>query len=167
MANKKQTKSPKMVGYIQALKNFWHGYTDFSGTSTRAEYWWVVLTGLIAMSACGFVAGMLSVFSAIFSFIWIGVVGICGVLLVLPAIALKVRRIHDVGMSAWVYYAPFLIVAAIQLLGFIMLLGFELERAGAIVYTIGDILSYGVSGLGLVLTLLPSKIKDNKYRTKK
>lgn len=32
---------------INAYKNFFKGYVDFSGRSTRAEYWWIYLTNLI------------------------------------------------------------------------------------------------------------------------
>ena len=28
---------------IQAYKNFWKNYLNFSGRSTRSDYWWVVL----------------------------------------------------------------------------------------------------------------------------
>ena len=32
---------------INAYKNFFKGYVDFSGRSTRAEYWWIYLTNLV------------------------------------------------------------------------------------------------------------------------
>ena len=32
---------------INAYKNFFKGYVDFSGRSTRSEYWWIYLTNLI------------------------------------------------------------------------------------------------------------------------
>ena len=32
---------------INAIKNFFKGYVDFSGRSTRADYWWIWLVNLI------------------------------------------------------------------------------------------------------------------------
>ena len=32
---------------INAYKNFFKGYVDFAGRSTRSEYWWVWLTKLL------------------------------------------------------------------------------------------------------------------------
>ena len=32
-----------MVTMWQAFKNFWRGYVNFTGQSTRAEYWWMAL----------------------------------------------------------------------------------------------------------------------------
>lgn len=32
---------------INAYKNFLIGYVDFSGRSTRSEYWWIYLTNFI------------------------------------------------------------------------------------------------------------------------
>lgn len=32
---------------INAIKNFFKGYVDFSGRSTRADYWWIWLANII------------------------------------------------------------------------------------------------------------------------
>ena len=32
---------------INAIKNFFKGYVDFSGRSSRADYWWIWLANII------------------------------------------------------------------------------------------------------------------------
>ena len=32
---------------IDAIKNFFKGYVDFSGRSTRPDYWWIWLANII------------------------------------------------------------------------------------------------------------------------
>lgn len=32
---------------IDAIKNFFKGYVDFSGRSTRPDYWWIGLANII------------------------------------------------------------------------------------------------------------------------
>ena len=34
---------------IDAYKKFWKGYVDFTGRSTRSEYWWPVLCHILVM----------------------------------------------------------------------------------------------------------------------
>ena len=34
---------------INAYKSFFKGYVDFTGRSTRSEYWWVWLTNIILL----------------------------------------------------------------------------------------------------------------------
>src|SRR5215212_9536368 len=69
-------------------------YAQFSGRSTRAEYWWFtlayVVTGFLVDAidmAIGSEAGVLG---------WIYSVG-----LMVPMIAVTVRRLHDIDRSGW------------------------------------------------------------------
>ena len=32
---------------FNAYKNFWKGYVNFTGRSTRSEYWWIYFTNLL------------------------------------------------------------------------------------------------------------------------
>ena len=85
-------------------------WKDFSGRSTRAEFWWfyalVLLSPIISIvvSLTSSLAlwsidqpklGQLSVF---FSFAYL--------LLIPPMIAVSVRRMHDVGKSGWFNLVP-------------------------------------------------------------
>jgi len=93
-------------------------YTDFSGRSRRKEYWMFVLGVIIVALVIGFVEGLLGIDGMVG-----GAYGPLSLLLVLgviiPGIAVQVRRFHDQGKSGW-----FVLLGLIPLVGGIILLVF-------------------------------------------
>lgn len=87
---------------INAYKNFFKGYVDFTGRSTRSEYWWIWLTNMILL---------VPFYSAYFkalanprneaALVALGGIAIIymifGLALILPMLALTVRRLRDAG----------------------------------------------------------------------
>ncbi|UOQ51248.1 DUF805 domain-containing protein [Hymenobacter cellulosivorans] len=80
--------------FINALKNH---YADFNGRARRAEYWYFMLFNIIVSFVLGFVAGMLKMpwLASLFS-----------LAVLIPGIAVAVRRMHDVGKSGWYLLIP-------------------------------------------------------------
>ena len=87
---------------INAYKNFFKGYVDFTGRSTRSEYWWIWLTNILLL-----IPLYSAYFNAIFSegsegaFLALSGLAIIymifGLALILPMLALTVRRLRDAG----------------------------------------------------------------------
>ena len=80
--------------YLKALKN----YVDFNGRARRSEYWSFVLFNLIisvALFAISFVIRT--------NFLY----NIYSIAVLLPGIAVSIRRMHDVGKSGWFALIPF------------------------------------------------------------
>jgi uncharacterized membrane protein YhaH (DUF805 family) len=96
-----------MEWYIQAIKK----YADFSGRARRKEYWMFFLFNFIFAIVIAFVEAL------------IGSPGVIGMIyslaLLIPGIAVSVRRLHDTGRSGW-----WLLVGLIPLVGAIVLLVF-------------------------------------------
>ena len=81
-------KGPEPVDFVKSIKLFFLYALNFKGRSSRSEYWWGFLFNFLAGLACNvipIVGGLLSV------------------ALLVPGIALAVRRIHDIGKSGWYY----------------------------------------------------------------
>jgi uncharacterized membrane protein YhaH (DUF805 family) len=103
-----------MKWYFQVLKK----YAKFEGRARRAEYWSFVFLNVVIECAAAFVAAVLGIVgSSILSgpgdhVMETGeVVGILvGILynlfVVIPSIAVAVRRMHDTGRSGWWLWAP-------------------------------------------------------------
>ena len=74
-------------------------YTDFSGRSRRSEYWFFQLFAALAYLV--WLVGLVVLGVSALRLIWslIGVVVFVG--LIVPAIAVFVRRLHDTGRSGW------------------------------------------------------------------
>ena len=79
--------------YIKVLKN----YATFGGRARRAEYWWFFLINMIISFVVGFVGGLIK----------LPIIGtIYSLAVLLPSIAVGVRRMHDVGKSGWYLLIP-------------------------------------------------------------
>ena len=46
---------------VEAYKRFLRNYTNFSGRSTRSDYWYVVLANLLISFVIGFIGGLLGI----------------------------------------------------------------------------------------------------------
>ncbi|RYH07284.1 DUF805 domain-containing protein [Tropicimonas sp. IMCC6043] len=84
-------------------------YVDFSGRARRSEYWWFVLFVFIG--------------NIIFGIIGIDLLGaLWSLALLLPGIAVGVRRLHDLDKSGW-----WLLIALIPLIGLLVLIYFFVQ----------------------------------------
>ena len=87
---------------INAYKNFFKGYVDFTGRSTRSEYWWIWLGNMILLVP--FYSVYFKAFAnprneaALMALGGIAIIYmIFGIALFLPGLALTVRRLRDAG----------------------------------------------------------------------
>jgi len=89
-----------MNWYIKVLKQ----YADFSGRARRTEYWMFTLFNIIIILALAglMMAGMSSGSSALASLTSILYCGYALAVLI-PGLAVCVRRLHDIGKSGWNY----------------------------------------------------------------
>jgi len=109
--NKEQLpKYDSIEWYFKVLKQ----YADFSGRARRKEYWMFVLfNAIISIGIMTTIAGILSVLRIV-----AGIIFILYVFAVfMPALAVMVRRLHDVGKSGWM-----LLITLIPLVGTVWLL---------------------------------------------
>lgn len=96
------------------LKCFRH-YVDFSGRARRKEFWMFALFNFLIAAVLGFIDGVLGWTD---SELGLGVLGgIYSLAVLLPGLAVGVRRLHDIGKSGWNYF-----LALIPLVGAIILI---------------------------------------------
>ena len=83
----------KNINMIDAVKDGFNRYADFSGLSTRAQYWYFIIATNIASFVGSLIAGDM-------------VGNLISLVTILPTIAVAVRRMHDVGKSGWFILVP-------------------------------------------------------------
>jgi uncharacterized membrane protein YhaH (DUF805 family) len=90
-------------------------YADFKGRARRSEYWYFVLFNFIAIII--FVA-ITSLFISLLKSELVSVlIAVYYLGIIIPNLAVLVRRLHDVGKSGWFYFIAFIpIVGTIWLL---------------------------------------------------
>jgi uncharacterized membrane protein YhaH (DUF805 family) len=102
------------------LINYWkkvvlENYLNFDGRARRAEFWWYALANLIisfVLSVIDAALGLGGGFGGVLS-------GIYGLAVLLPGIAVGIRRLHDTSKSGW-----WLLLVFIPLVGAIVLIVF-------------------------------------------
>jgi uncharacterized membrane protein YhaH (DUF805 family) len=99
--------------YLEALKK----YAVFSGRSRRKEYWYFVLFNIIVSIVLAGIDALLGTFSSASN---IGLLsGIYSLAVLIPTLAVTVRRLHDIDRSGW-----WILIALVPLIGTIVLLVF-------------------------------------------
>ena len=98
---------------INAYKNFFKGYVDFAGRSTRSDYWWVWLGNMIIyipfFFAYGNALANLRNESALIALGGIAIIYmVIGLALLLPGLALTVRRLRDAGFHWALIFVTFI-----------------------------------------------------------
>ena len=116
---------------IQAYKNFFKGYAEFTGRSTRSDFWWVWL-GNFVISIPFWIIYFYTVFlsTVMYSvsdsaseatFMVFGLVAIIYAVfylaILVPTLALSVRRLRDAG-----FHWAFIFIALVPLVGPIALI---------------------------------------------
>lgn len=88
------------VSFAQAFKDFFKGYADFKGHSTRGGFWWVQLQAFLFGIAFGIILGVASACASDTLVGAIGLIfGLALIAIIIPSIALAFRRLRDVGFS--------------------------------------------------------------------
>ncbi|MBP3194302.1 MAG: DUF805 domain-containing protein [Cardiobacteriaceae bacterium] len=115
--------------FPQAVNSAYLNYFNYKTRASRSEYWWFQLYTIIALIVLSFLGDNL--ITQFLGFIIIG----------LPSWSLTVRRLHDVGRSAWWFFAGYI-------LGFV--LGyFVAEVIGS--DEIGQMILIGLCTIGVII----------------
>ena len=89
-------------------------YTKFDGRAGRAEFWWFVLANLLVFLALAILIAV----SNVFIILYFGY----ALALIVPSIAVAIRRLHDTNKSGW-----WLLIGIIPFGGLVLLVFYILE----------------------------------------
>ncbi len=104
-----------MNWYFEVLKK----YAVFNGRARRKEYWYFFLFNFIITIVLAFVDGVTGSFSAEAGMGLLG--GIYMLAILIPGIAVSVRRLHDTGRSGgWLLIGLIPLIGAVALLVFLV-----------------------------------------------
>ena len=114
------------MGMMEAIQTFFARYTDFQGRSRRSEYWWMVLAYIIFFGIGGFLLGFLGGLASgslnPIGYLLAGVLGLAYLAIIIPNIALMVRRFHDLNQTGWLVLV-FILLSFIPLIGLLASIG--------------------------------------------
>ena len=105
------------MGFTAAVSHVLSNYAGFSGRARRSEYWWFSLFGFLVGLVAAVLDGALSL-----GFLY----PLAVLALLLPSLAVGVRRLHDTGRSGW-----WMLLGLVPLVGAIVLLVFFVQDSDA------------------------------------
>lgn len=98
--------------YSNAIKSYFKRFLDFKGRSTRSEFWWPIITIYIITFVTVLSVSAISSpepWSNLILLLWV-------VINILPAVAISVRRLHDMNATGWWYLLNFVFFGGVILL---------------------------------------------------
>jgi uncharacterized membrane protein YhaH (DUF805 family) len=105
-----------MIWYLDVLKK----YAVFSGRARRKEYWYFCLFNVIISIVLAIIDVIFGTFSRAAGIGLLG--GIYALAVLIPGLAVSVRRLHDRNRSGW-----WLFIALVPLIGAIVLVVFMVQ----------------------------------------
>ena len=111
------------MSFADAVRTCLTKYVVFSGRARRSEYWWFALfTFLVSL-----VASILDLILDTDYSRGSGLInGVTSLALLLPSIAVAIRRLHDTSRTGW-----WLLIGLIPIIGWIVLIVFYLQDSHA------------------------------------
>lgn len=101
------------MSFGDAIRDGFAKYVTFSGRSSRAAYWWWYLFNIILVIVAFAIDSVLGTAFIVF---------IAALAVLLPNLAVLVRRLHDAGHSGW-----WILIGLLPVVGTIVLLVFTLQ----------------------------------------
>jgi uncharacterized membrane protein YhaH (DUF805 family) len=99
-------------------KVVFENYANFKGRARRSEYWYYALTNFLIQMVFLCLFFLLSASDNVgIGLLFYGLMMIYSLAVLIPSLAVAVRRLHDVGKSGWFYF-----IVLIPIIGVIWLL---------------------------------------------
>lgn len=100
---------------MQHYKNYWRGFSDFDGQSSRKDFWIPILINLaisialLIVTATSFAAWLIPFAPGIwFTGVSLAALFVWCIIRIVPNAAVLVRRFHDVGLVGWLAVVLFI-----------------------------------------------------------
>ncbi len=100
------------MSFMDSIENVIRNFVNFSDRASRSEYWWFQIFFFVALAAADFIDVMMGDLAEV-SYSLFGTIVFLG--LIIPNLAVTVRRLHDLGYSGW-----FILLVFIPCLGSII-----------------------------------------------
>ncbi len=90
------------MNFGQSISTCLGKYVDFSGSAGRPEFWWFFLFQILVSIVASFLGDIVS--------------SLASLALLLPALAVGARRLHDIGKSGWWQLIAFTVIGILVLI---------------------------------------------------
>lgn len=155
-----------MLSFGEALRNCWKKFANFKGRARRSEYWWWVLFSTIISGVVKYVDGIFGFTISIHRASFPTLTTLVWLILIIPSLAVKTRRLHDTGHSGWWVVALCVLTVIMKNLSFIFTKVYPEYHISTgysiLIYSLG-LLTLLVVCATFYFTVLDSHRGENKY----
>lgn len=116
--------------FVESIKSVLTNYAGFTGRASRSEFWWFIIFTMMVSAALSIIQNMAMAASAsangviTIGLTFAAISSLVSLALLLPSLAVGVRRLRDTGRSGWL-----LLLALIPLVGIIILIVFWAQKS--------------------------------------
>ena len=115
----------------EAIKNGFQNYANFRGVASRSEFWyWYLFSYVIVSIVTSILDGAIGLALGIQDFALLSTLAF--LVLLIPNLAVAVRRFHDAGFSAWWYSIPQVATLIVLIWFMIALITFIFENMSSL-----------------------------------
>jgi uncharacterized membrane protein YhaH (DUF805 family) len=136
-------------------------YATFAGRAPRAEYWWFYLATIVVQIPLSIVDQALADWGPLSS--------LFSLLVLVPWLAVSVRRLHDINRSGWWLLAFFLVIVAIVVAA-VSTMGLSLQAADSaptgsllVILLVGMLAMFALGITIFVFSVTPGTQGTNDY----
>lgn len=106
--------------FLDIIKN---KYAQFDGRARRKEYWMFMAVYIVIYIVLAIIAAIFGAISSTLGSIFYGLIGLACLAIVVPSIALGIRRLHDTNKSGWFMLLGLVPIANLYLLYLLIIEG--------------------------------------------
>jgi len=111
--------------FLDILKN---KYAQFDGRARRKEYWMFVAVYAAIYVVLGIITGIFFAISSTLGSIFYGLIGLVSLAVLVPSLALAVRRLHDTNKSGWFILLSFVPIVSLYLIYLLVIEGDQADN---------------------------------------
>jgi uncharacterized membrane protein YhaH (DUF805 family) len=102
------------MNFLEAISSGFRNYVNFSGRAIRSEYWYWTLFVTIVVVVLGIIDQRLNPGAGLGAFSIVNT--LVSLALILPGVAVSVRRLHDIDRTGWWLLLGFTVIGALVLI---------------------------------------------------
>jgi uncharacterized membrane protein YhaH (DUF805 family) len=102
------------MNFLEAVKSGFSNYVNFSGRAVRSEFWYWTLFTIVLVGVLGVIDQMLNPGVRMGAFSILN--GLVSLALILPGLAVSIRRLHDIDRTGWWVLLSFIPIIGILVL---------------------------------------------------
>ena len=152
------------MSFFEAIGSVFRNYANFSGRARRSEYWYFYLFHFLVSMVFGTVETVASLGdNDAFFRLWSGLGSLYSLAVLLPAMAVSWRRLHDIGRSGWNFMIP---IAIAVVMSVVLVYAVAADKPNYVIGIVAAVMALALLGYSIMMLVwltTEGTHGDNRY----